>query len=196
MVQNSGALHEPSVDEILMSIREIIEENSSVRSDHLSNGGTVKESAAISGFIDNSESLEEGVYKMDLSIDDAMKALADRIGLSPESTVSSAKPTKDDTRTEVNTVSGSMTQKTASSSGENNSVYETKRRESEVLSSQKEGIVSEADRLKLSAYCVASAEKIAEDVLRPVIAEWLRYQLPSMLKKILREEIVKAIKSK
>ncbi len=78
------------------------------------------------------------------------------------------------------------------SSEERNSVYKAREYEDESRRSQSEA--GGAGRVELSAYCVSSAEKIAKDVLRPAIAEWLQSKLPVLLEDILREEIVKAIK--
>ncbi|WP_039758122.1 DUF2497 domain-containing protein, partial [Bartonella queenslandensis] len=83
-------------------------------------------------------------------------------------------------------------QKMKFSSEERNSVYKAREYEDESRRSQSEA--GGAGRVELSAYCVSSAEKIAKDVLRPAIAEWLQSKLPVLLEDILREEIVKAIK--
>ncbi|WP_375623964.1 MULTISPECIES: DUF2497 domain-containing protein [unclassified Bartonella] len=181
MVQSSSVLREPSMDEILTSIREIIEENA-VQSDHFLN-----EDVAVNA----SEVASEGIYDTTLSVDDAMKALADRIGLSSENQGGKITQEKEDIEAENNTVGMDM-QKMKLSSEERNSVYKAKEYEDEIRKSQ-----SEAGRdghVELSAYCISSAEKIAKDVLRPAIAEWLQSKLPILLEDILREEIVKAIK--
>ncbi|EJF77135.1 hypothetical protein MCQ_01639 [Candidatus Bartonella washoeensis Sb944nv] len=185
MVQSSSVLREPSMDEILTSIREIIEENA-VQPDHFSNEGI-----AVNASTEHSAGLSEGVYDTTLSVDDAMKALADRIGLSSEKQDFSLTQEKENTEAENNTVSVDM-QKIKLSSGEQRSVHKTKECSDEAFVSQSENMT--ADRVELSAYCISSAEKIAKDVLRPAIAEWLQRKLPILLEDILREEIVKAIK--
>ncbi|WP_142416473.1 DUF2497 domain-containing protein [Bartonella massiliensis] len=180
MVQSSSVLREPSMDEILTSIREIIEENA-VQSDQFLNEDVV---------VNASENRLEGVYDTTLSVDDAMKALADRIGLSTENQEGRIAQEKENIEGENNTV-GVDAQKMKLSSEEQNSVYKEKEYEDEIRKSQSDG---GAGRVELSAYCISSAEKIAKDVLRPAIAEWLQSKLPLLLEDILREEIVKAIK--
>ncbi|PIT68515.1 DUF2497 domain-containing protein [Bartonella tribocorum] len=185
MVQSSSVLREPSMDEILTSIREIIEENA-VQSDHFLN-----EDVAVNASGDRLEVASEGVYDTALSVDDAMKALADRIGLSTENQGGRSAQEKEDTKVENDTI-GVDVQKMKFSSEERNSDYKAKEYESEIKKSPLEA--GGAGRVKLSAYCISSAEKIAKDVLRPAIAEWLQSKLPVLLEDILREEIVKAIK--
>ncbi|WP_273717760.1 MULTISPECIES: DUF2497 domain-containing protein [Bartonella] len=184
MVQSSSVLREPSMDEILTSIREIIEENT-VQSDHFLNEDVANASE------DRLEVVSEGLYDTTLSVDDAMKALADRIGLSTENQRGRSAQEKEDTEVENNTV-GVDVQKMKFSSEERNSVYKAKEYEDGIRKSQSE--VGGAGCVELSAYCISSAEKIAKDVLRPAIAEWLQSKLPVLLEDILREEIVKAIK--
>ncbi|PIT68042.1 DUF2497 domain-containing protein [Bartonella tribocorum] len=185
MVQSSSVLREPSMDEILTSIREIIEENA-VQSDHFLN-----EDVAVNDSKGRLEAASEGIYDTTLSVDDAMKALADRIGLSTENQGGRGVQEKEDTAVENNTV-GVDVQKMKSSSEERSSGYKAKEYEGEIRKSQLEA--GGAGRVELSAYCISSAEKIAKDVLRPAIAEWLQSKLPVLLEDILREEIVKAIK--
>ncbi|AQX18168.1 Cell pole-organizing protein PopZ [Bartonella sp. A1379B] len=182
MVQSSNALHEPSMDEILTSIREIIEENT-VQSDNFS--GEYGESIAANASAKSSVKPSEGIYDATLSVDDAMKALADRIGFSAEDGIS---PFKDGARLEDKIDMQGMN----ISSEEQNSVHKVKQYD-EAFVSQKRN--SSSDCVELSAYVVSSAEKVARDVLRPAIAEWLQCQLPILLEKILREEIVKTVKN-
>ncbi|WP_455479932.1 DUF2497 domain-containing protein [Bartonella sp. B23] len=185
MVQSSSVLREPSMDEILTSIREIIEENA-VQPDHFLNEGVVVNDSA-----DHLEAASEGVYDTTLSVDDAMKALADRIGLSSENKDCLLTQEKEDTGAENNTIGVDM-QEVKLSSEEQCSVYKTKGYSDEDSVSQSGNM--DAGRVELSEYCISSAEKIAKDVLRPAIAEWLQRKLPVLLENILREEIVKAIK--
>ncbi|WP_212112152.1 DUF2497 domain-containing protein [Bartonella queenslandensis] len=185
MVQSSSVLREPSMDEILTSIREIIEENA-VQPDHFLN-----EDITVNASEDRSEAASEGVYDTTLSVDDAMKALADRIGLSTENQGGRNAQEKENAQVENDTV-GVDVQKMKFSSEERNSVYKVREYEDESRKSQSEA--GGTGPVELSAYCVASAEKIAKDVLRPAIAEWLQSKLPGLLEDILREEIVKAIK--
>ncbi|WP_455465572.1 DUF2497 domain-containing protein [Bartonella sp. B39] len=185
MVQSSSVLREPSMDEILTSIREIIEENA-VQPDHFLNEGV-----AMSDSADHLEVVSEGGYDTTLSVDDAMKALADRIGLSSENKDCSLTQEKEDIDTENNTIGVDM-QRVKLSSEEQHSVHETKEYSDEDSVSQSENMA--ASRVELSEYCTSSAEKIAKDVLRPAIAEWLQRKLPVLLENILREEIIKAIK--
>ncbi|MBB4077159.1 cell pole-organizing protein PopZ [Bartonella fuyuanensis] len=185
MVQSSSVLREPSMDEILTSIREIIEENA-VQSDHFLN-----ENVAANALEDCSEVALEGGYDTALSVDDAMKALADRIGLSTENQGGRVTHEKKVIEAENNTV-GMDVQKVNLSSEEQGSVYKAKEYEDNIKKIQSED--GGSGRVELSAYCISSAEKIAKDVLRPAIAEWLQSKLPILLEDILREEIVKAIK--
>ncbi|MET3590371.1 cell pole-organizing protein PopZ [Bartonella silvatica] len=185
MVQSSSVLREPSMDEILTSIREIIEENA-VQPDHFLNDSSVTSVPA-----DRSEGTAEEGYDATLSVDDAMKALADRIGLSSEKQDFSLMQGKEGKGVENGTV-GVDIKNVKPSSEEQSSVHKAKEYSGEVHVSQAENIVS--SRVELSEYCVSSAEKIAKDVLRPAIAEWLKNKLPILLENILREEIVKAIK--
>ncbi|VEJ45558.1 DUF2497 domain-containing protein [Bartonella vinsonii] len=185
MVQSSSVLREPSMDEILTSIREIIEENA-VQPDHfLNEGGAMNTSA------DRLEETSKGGYEATLSVDDAMKALADRIGLSSENQDSSSIQEKENIEAENSTVGVNM-QKVKLSSEEQHPVHKTKEYNDESRVSQARNRAT--TRVELSEYCLSSAEKIAKDVLRPAIAEWLQCKLPVLLENILREEIVKAIK--
>ncbi|WP_175869278.1 DUF2497 domain-containing protein [Bartonella gabonensis] len=185
MVQSSSVLREPSMDEILTSIREIIEENA-VQSDHFLN-----EDVAVNASEDRLEVSSEDVYDTALSVDDAMKALADRIGLSTGNQGGRIAQEKENKGVENNTVDVDV-QKMNLSSEERNSVYKAKESEDEIRKSRSESL--RVDHVELFAYCTSSAEKIAKDVLRPAIAEWLQSKLPVLLEDILREEIVKAIK--
>ncbi|MCZ2328621.1 DUF2497 domain-containing protein [Bartonella sp. F02] len=185
MVQSSNALREPSMDEILTSIREIIEENV-VQTDRFSNEGVVVNTSE-----NSSTELSEDTDGATLSVDDAMKALADRIGLSSEHQDLSLKRVNTNVETENNTVKMDR-QNMKLSPTEQFSLHETEKTGERTFTSRQENITH--DSLELSAYCISAAEKIAEDVLRPAIAEWLQCQLPIFLERILREEIVKAIK--
>ncbi|EJF77152.1 DUF2497 domain-containing protein [Bartonella birtlesii] len=185
MVQSSSVLREPSMDEILTSIREIIEENT-VQPDHFLN-----DSVAMNAPTDRVAVASEAAYDTTLSVDDAMKALADRIGLSSENQNFSLAQEKENIETENNTIGLDM-QKVKLSSEEQRSVHKTNGYSDEANVSQLGNITS--GHVELSEYCVSSAEKIAKDVLRPAIAEWLQSKLPVLLENILREEIVKAIK--
>ncbi|ETS14103.1 DUF2497 domain-containing protein [Bartonella quintana] len=185
MVQSSSVLREPSMDEILTSIREIIEENA-VHPNNFSNQGVT-----VNASTECSTGPSEGIYDTTLSVDDAMKALADRIGLSSENQDFPLMQDKDNTEAENNTVGVDM-QKIKLSSEEQRSVHKTKEYGDKAFMSQPENIT--AGHVELSAYCISSAEKIAKDVLRPAIAEWLQCKLPVLFEDILREEIVKAIK--
>ncbi|WP_336279558.1 DUF2497 domain-containing protein [Bartonella sp. CB175] len=184
MVQSSSVLREPSMDEILTSIREIIEENT-VQPDYLSNEGIVANTAT-----DRSAVQSDGVYDATLSVDDAMKALADRIGLSSENQNFSSQ-VRENSEVENNTMGRDM-QNMKSSSEEQRSVHKTNEYNDELFAAQSENIA--AGGVDLSAYCVSSAEKVAKDVLRPAIAEWLQCKLPVLVENIVREEIVKALK--
>ncbi|CBI76630.1 conserved protein of unknown function [Bartonella clarridgeiae 73] len=179
MVQSSNALHEPNMDEILTSIREIIEENS-VRSDDFSSESIAENASAKSSIMSS-----ESIYDRTLSVDDAMKALADRIGFSAEDRVSSLKA---DTKLEDNI----DMERVKLSSEEQDSIHKVKQYDEAFVSQKKN---TSSDCVELSAYVVSSAEKVARDVLRPAIAEWLQCQLPILLEKILREEIVKTLKN-
>lgn len=106
-----------------------------------------------------------------------MKALADRIGLSSENHDFSLTKDKESTEAENNTVGVDM-QKMKRSSEEQSSVHRTQ--EHNKPFSQSENVI--AGHVELSAYCISSAEKIAKDVLRPAIAEWLQHKLPVCLK--------------
>ncbi|WP_208435967.1 DUF2497 domain-containing protein [Bartonella phoceensis] len=185
MVQSSSVLREPSMDEILTSIREIIEENA-VQSDHFLNEGV-----AVNASADRSTVVSEGVCDTTLSVDDAMKALADRIGLSSENQDFSSVQEKEYIEVENNVI-GTDVRKMNLSSEEQVSVHKMEEYGDEVRVPQSENTASA--RIELSEYCISSAEKIAKDILRPAIAEWLRCKLPILLENILREEIVKAIK--
>ncbi|WP_336294836.1 DUF2497 domain-containing protein [Bartonella sp. CB169] len=182
MVQSSSVLREPSMDEILTSIREIIEENAS-QSSHFLNENVVENAS-----VDHTAIESADVDDTTLSVDDAMKALADRIGLSSENKDFSLK--KEKLEVEDNTVAVDM-QKMKLSSEEQHTVHKTKEYSDEACVSQPKNV--SADRVELSEYYISSVEKIAKDVLRPAVAEWLQCKLPALLENILREEIVKEI---
>ncbi|WP_455476647.1 DUF2497 domain-containing protein [Bartonella sp. B41] len=186
MVQSSSVLREPSMDEILTSIREIIEENAA-QSDQLL-GGEVSVDVSEDHC---SEASSDGTYDAALSVDDAMKALASRIGLSSEDKDFSFMQKKERMETENSAVSVDML-KEGSVSEEKYSTQKAKEcNDDEFVSRSRDATDS---RVELSAYCLSSVEKIAKDVLRPAIAEWLQSKLPFLLEDILREEIVKVIK--
>ncbi|WP_332066233.1 DUF2497 domain-containing protein [Bartonella sp. CB189] len=191
MVQSSSVLREPSMDEILTSIREIIEENT-VHPDYLSN-----ESIAANASTESSAMQSDNVDAATLSVDDAMKALADRIGLSSERQNFSSMQVQENVQVqesakEKNDTVGRDMQNIKFSSGEQRSVHKANEYSGEPFVAQPDNMA--AGGVELSAYCVSSAEKIAKDVLRPAIAEWLQCKLPGLLENILREEIVKALK--
>ncbi|WP_455481559.1 DUF2497 domain-containing protein [Bartonella sp. B35(2025)] len=185
MVQSSSVLREPSMDEILTSIREIIEENA-VQSDHFSNEDTTVNSSEGHSTIPS-----EGAYDAALSVDDAMRALANRIGLSSETQDFSLAQVKEDKEVENNTVGVDM-QKIKSSYEEQRSFCKAQECSGEEFVSQSKNPT--ANHVEFSTYCVSSADKIARDVLRPAIVEWLQCKLPVLIEDILREEIVKVIK--
>ncbi|KEG19557.1 DUF2497 domain-containing protein [Bartonella bacilliformis] len=184
MVQSSSALREPSMDEILTSIREIIEENA-IQADQVSNKVVMTNSSSEKNSTVPLESLDESA----LSVDDAIKALADRIGIPSDDEDLSFVHMKNNAEVENNTVGLDM-QKMKFFSEEQMSVHKTGQADTHV--SQQGNTIS--DCVGSSACFVSSAEKIAEDILRPAIAEWLQRELPVVLEKILREEIVKTIK--
>ncbi|AGF74674.1 hypothetical protein BAnh1_07950 [Bartonella australis AUST/NH1] len=186
MVQNSGALCEPSMDEILTSIREIIEENA-IQVDHFSN-----ESATAGGPTDYSKAPPESIYEGASSVDDAMKALADRIGISSEDRDSSLMQVKDDANGGDGTVRANM-QEVNFFSGERPSAHKEEKYDCEESAPRQEN--SAPDRVELSADCASAVEKIAKDILRPAIAKWLKGQLPVLIDEILREEVAKAVKN-
>ncbi|WP_455478212.1 DUF2497 domain-containing protein [Bartonella sp. B10] len=185
MVQSSSVLREPSMDEILTSIREIIEENA-VQSDRFSNEDTV-----VNDSVDHLAVSSEGAYDTSLSVDDAMRALADRIGLSPESQDFSMTQVEEDKEVKNSTVGMDM-QKIKLSSEEQRSFHKANEYSGKEFVSQPQNTA--AGHVELSPYCVSFADKVARDVLRPAIAEWLQCKLPTLIEDILREEIVKVIK--
>ncbi|KEG16732.1 DUF2497 domain-containing protein [Bartonella bacilliformis] len=188
MVQSSSALREPSMDEILTSIREIIEENA-IQADQISNKVVATNSSSEKSSTVPLEGLDEAA----LSVDDAIKTLADRIGISSDDEDLSFVHMKNNAEVENNTKYGTVgldMQKMKFSSEEQMSVHKTG--QDDTRGSQQGDTIS--DYVGSSARFVSSAEKIAEDILRPAIAEWLQRELPVVLERILREEIVKIIK--
>ncbi|ALE03662.1 DUF2497 domain-containing protein [Bartonella ancashensis] len=195
MVQSSGALREPSMDEILTSIREIIEENT-VQSDQASGAENVLSDVTEKGSFGSY--FEDGIYETSLSVDDAMKTLADRIGLPSDMEDLSFMQVEDKAEIENDMgAEGSMRElnekKMESSPKEKSSVHKVGMYSNEVNVLQQEDIISHD--VELSKHLVSSAEKVAEDILRPAVSEWLQDQLPILLEKILREEILKKVRN-
>lgn len=77
MAYSSNAMREPTMDEILTSIREIIEENTAQ-----SDGATAPQDKTSFESVLEGLGAQEGQKQAPLTVDEAMKALARRIGLS------------------------------------------------------------------------------------------------------------------
>lgn len=176
MAHSSSAMREPTMDEILTSIREIIEENTAQAAQLES----IQSAAKVKPSVDHGVNTS---LNSSLSVDDAMKALAARIGLSvgietqqpSKHAVQNAETTGISDEDRLNAASSQAIDKT-------NVVSETMASPS----------VANDIGVKKPLF-LAEAESIAENELRPVLTSWLETQLPTLVEKILREEIARIL---
>ncbi|MHC5307082.1 DUF2497 domain-containing protein [Bartonella sp. LJL80] len=175
MAQSSSAMREPTMDEILTSIREIIEENTAQAAQLES----IQSAAKVKPSVDHGVNTS---LNSSLSVDDAMKALAARIGLSVG--IETEQPSKDAEQNAETDIFGESRLNAASSQA----IDKTK------IVSETTASPSAANDIGVKKpLFLAEAESIAENELRPVLSSWLETQLPTLVEKILREEIAKIL---
>lgn len=200
MAQGSSALREPSMDEILTSIREIIEENT-VQAAQLS-----QQSSEMEG-LDRTANMIDGLNNLpseddeygNLSVDEAMRTLAARIGLSMEENRSDVLPTLAEEASVAEAVSSGPVVEFPEITEQNMPVRDAADHNARDASALHEKPAPSADRQDairkedVALNLIPEAEEIAETMLRPVLSAWLQQHLPDLAEKILREEITKII---
>lgn len=245
MAQSSNALREPTMDEILNSIREIIEENTAqanrMPANHQNpirqvpvqpvfsqpaNRQPVDYEQTSSQFAQRSSS--PFVQQPNLSqqkpvtVDEAMQALAKRIGLAADATGAPAANTAAPQQafreqfSQADTHSKSLQPEVQptkevvhlfkNSSTHDETMTEVQKTYDSVRTNQIDGEweptvknVAYNTDVKATVHNKVSellekTETIAEQELRPALATWLDKQLPVLVERILREEISKVVK--
>lgn len=225
MAQSANALNEPSMDDILASIREIIEENTASQLLDEENGGvepitdvtkvanvsfesqqtiaptpekgilvsqvTNEIEPEIQGAIDNDvtdgglkaqidESLKER-----LSVDEAMNALARRIGLSVEN--------EDGNGRKPAGAAAQATQQSAGAQKQQQEDANTGMREEQTKADKQ--IISAVQNVVADEKFFEHAENVVDEVLRPVLRRWLEKNFQPLVERILREEVTKSLKT-
>lgn len=245
MAQSSNALREPTMDEILNSIREIIEENTA-QADHVpaEQTNSVRQVAAQlvvsqpanrqsldytetnSQFVQQSSSQfaqqPDFPQQKPVTVDEAMQALAKRIGLTTDTTNTSAADTAasqhayseqfsdPEAHSESLQAEVQHTEEVVhlfkSSSTHDDTMTEVEKTYDPVGTDQIDSEFKPATKneeqnadVKVTAQNQVSellekTETIAERELRPALATWLDKQLPVLVERILREEISKVVK--
>ena len=253
MAQSSNALREPTMDEILNSIREIIEENTAqanrMPANHQNpirqvpvqpvfsqpaNRQPVDYEQTNSQFVQQTSSQfaqrssSPFVQQPNLSqqkpvtVDEAMQALAKRIGLAADATGAPAANTAAPQQafreqfSQADTHSKSLQPKVQptkevvhlfkNSSTHDETMTEVQKTYDSVRTNQIDGEweptvknVAYNTDVKATVHNKVSellekTETIAEQELRPALATWLDKQLPVLVERILREEISKVVK--
>jgi len=246
MAQNTGVMREPTMDEIMTSIRDIITENTAQTH-------TVLQQSTVAQTSDKDSPrpiLSENQENRSLSVEDAMNALARRIGLEEEklSQPSQAAPAD---RFDFKTISArndappaagvSVSEQeeflptveevlSSAAADEQISSLQPGFTASKVTDAPSSGLSHnggqadsitpkpQEDRRATLGHSVAGngphsdkksnerssflfdslnfeVEQAAEDVLRPLISQWLNDNLPKLINQILREELAKALKN-
>ena len=245
MAQSSNALREPTMDEILNSIREIIEENTA-QANHVpaeqtnpvrqvaeqpvvsqpANRQSLDYTETNSQFVQQSSSQfaqqPDFPQQKPVTVDEAMQALAKRIGLTTDTTNTSAADTAasqqayseqfsdPEAHSESLQAEVQHTEEVVhlfkSSSTHDETVTEVEKTYDSVGTDQidsecKSATKNEAQNADVKvtvqnqvSELLEKTETIAEQELRPALATWLDKQLPVLVERILREEISKVVK--
>ena len=245
MAQSSNALREPTMDEILNSIREIIEENTA-QANHVpaeqtnlirqvaaqqvvsqpANRQSLDYTETNSQFVQQSSSQfaqqPDFPQQKPVTVDEAMQALAKRIGLTTDTTNTSAADTAasqhayneqfsdPEAHSESLQAEVQHTEEVVhlfkSSSTHDETMTEVEKTYDPVGTDQIDSEFKPATKneeqnadVKVTAQNQVSellekTETIAERELRPALATWLDKQLPVLVERILREEISKVVK--
>lgn len=212
MAQSSNALREPTTDEILTSIREIIEENTGrVSRPPVERGANVNRrdmadlSPSVSARsmaqqpVSQSSASARPVNPQTLTVDDAMRALAARIGLNVES---GSNNSGDRAGQDVYQDQPLPKRANFDHVEENQENTKGRRIQDDNMRVQAANTVSsrrnadndqnDDDVFDDNAFSMEISEKIdalAEAALRPVVLKWLEKHWPDLVDKILREEI-------
>lgn len=204
MAQGSNALREPTTDEILTSIREIIEENTgrlNRQSGENVSGVKGREEVNRNVLADQKNENQDA-----LTIDDAMRALAARIGLRQTNQVNSAnqreeiagnKEPSEKQPFENFGISGQnegMLNTNSAMTNHNNEFATSPNAEqfsNTNINAAPRGEDPHVD-VKFGPNFWTSVDLLAEQTLRPILVEWLQERWPALVEKILHEEIVHA----
>ena len=245
MAQSSNALREPTMDEILNSIREIIEENTA-QANHVpaeqtnpvrqvaeqpvvsqpANRQSLDYTETNSQFVQQSSSQfaqqPDFPQQKPVTVDEAMQALAKRIGLTTDTTNTSAADTAasqqayseqfsdPEAHSESLQAEVQHTEEVVhlfkSSSTHDETMTEVEKTYDPVGTDQIDSEFKPATKneeqnadVKVTvqnqvSQLLEKTETIAERELRPALATWLDKQLPVLVERILREEISKVVK--
>ncbi|WP_297323528.1 DUF2497 domain-containing protein [uncultured Bartonella sp.] len=212
MAQSSNALREPTTDEILTSIREIIEENTGrisrppvERGANVNHRNVADSSPSVSARSMAQQSLPQSsasarpVNPQTLTVDDAMRALAARIGLNVES---SSNNSGNSAGQDVYQDQPSQKNANFDHVAENRENIKGQRIQDDNMPVQAANTVFSRrnadndqnydDMFDDNAISMEISEKIdalAEAALRPIVVRWLEKHWPDLVDKILREEI-------
>ncbi|RCL01002.1 MAG: hypothetical protein JSC188_000741 [Candidatus Tokpelaia sp. JSC188] len=201
MSQSQNAIQEPSMDELLASIREIIEENGDVSSAEVIEQAVESEVCDLPRQVNNlrhpagkydAHSTIKNSNGVPVLVQDAMNALAERIGLRKP-------PLSSDNKSEAMIVKPPMATKSVQPHGAI-PVKESK------LEKPKIAIRSQPQKQKNSNEIAqetnesekafqSDVERSAELLLRPYIAQWLDEHFRQLFERILREEIQRFIQA-
>ena len=201
MAQSSNALREqPTTDEILASIREIIEENTG-RVDRRAAAKTSTNNRSAATGRQTLNNTQTGLD--DLSVDEAMKVLAARIGLKKDSNQNTADLGTADAFSNDVSAPSALSQKPVdeqlqSSRQQQNTVNETPQDfNNQPADNGAHTEVNKEDNysdIRLSPEFWNNVNALAEEALRPILVQWLQKRWPALVDKILREEISGAFK--
>lgn len=215
MAQSSNALREPTTDEILTSIREIIEENTGrvsrppvERGANVNRRNMADSSPSVSARSMAQQSLSQSsasarpVNPQTLTVDDAMRALAARIGLNVESSSSNSgnragqdvyQDQPSPKRANFDHVAENRENTKGRSIQDDNMPVQA----ANTVSSRRnaDNDQNDDDVFDDNTISMEISEKIdalAEAALRPIVVKWLEKHWPDLVDKILREEITNA----
>lgn len=224
MAQSSNALREPTTDEILTSIREIIEENTgranwrpaeqnaNVNNDSFAvSKPSISNSSATQQSMPQSSTFDEPLAQPVLTVDDAMQALAARIGLKEE--IDSKNSDIKNSFTEVAKQDVGMKQESeaydifghiseADHFAEVHPIYPNQNDDVSARLNLKTSMATSSairsenakltDGISMDSEFYSNVNAMAEAAVRPIVLKWLENHWPSLVEKILREEITKA----
>lgn len=212
MAQSANMIDEPTMDDILASIREIIEENTAFQvPEHFTGTAPLTDVAKVANTSFKSQQTvaqapKKGVLnpkpntadqdalvnrlraqvdvsvKEILSVDEAMNALARRIGLSLENDEAKKQVTAPVPHVQV-------TPPPPKQENPPNAVREEPvKTDRKVISSTVQTVIAEEKIFE-------QAEDLVDEILRPILRKWLEKNLQPMVERILREEVTKSLKS-
>lgn len=204
MAQNSNALRNPTTDEILTSIREIIEENTGRINRQA--GEKVPAARNHAEANKNPSAAEQYQNRDALTVEDAMQALAARIGLRQADQLNSTHQVEEiasdqaSSETQPSEHNGAFSQNEQMLNNHSvmtdhiNEFAEQPKAEPFPETSINAEISAKEPTIdvKFGPEFWASVDSLAEQALRPILVEWLQKRWPALVEKILHEEITHA----